>query len=274
VPHNEWVHFCVGCRKGRTAGEARLFINGRRVGAVRVPYPVPRPAPARGGEGVRVSVGRPWPSEADSKPHALGHGEGNEWALGRTLLLEEVLAEDIVLLMHHLGPRYAGNLQEALGKFLTYEDATSINIHLHALASGHKAALLPANSQLVRAISAGPAMPEDNIMVSLSAGDVLPSSPGEEDFVLNGAVPHMSRARDFKYARARLVGSVFPYASADLDVTASSAGGGVLALKLVDLAGTAEELRITLNVLWDMLRYSWAASEEMERIRESSGRRS
>jgi hypothetical protein len=76
----------------------------------------------------------------------------------------------------------------------------------------------------------------------------------------------MSRARDFKYARARLVGSVFPYASADLDVTASSAGGGVLALKLVDLAGTAEELRITLNVLWDMLRYSWAASEEMERI--------
>lgn len=276
VPHKEWVHFTVGCRKGRSgtgAGEARVFINGNRVGAVRVTYPVPKPPPkdAKAGEGVRVSVGRPWPSASKSGPLTLGHGEGNEWALGRSLLLEEVVAEDIVLLMHHLGPRYAGNMQEALGKFLTYEDATSINIHLHSLATTaqQKAlALLPSNSQLVRAISAGPAIPEDNIMFSLAAHDVLPPMAGEEDFVLNGAVPHASRARDFKYARAKLVGSVFPYAAPDLDATISSVGGGVVALKLVDLASDAGELRVALGVLWDMLRYSWAASEEMERIRE------
>ncbi|BEI85638.1 hypothetical protein CcaverHIS002_0510390 [Cutaneotrichosporon cavernicola] len=262
IPHREWVHFCVGCRKGRAAGEARIFINGRRVGVMHVTYPIPRPGAK---EGVRVSVGRA-PPEPDSKP-TLGHGEGNEWSLGRTLLLEEVVAEDIVLLMHHLGPRYAGNMQEAAGKFLTYEDATAININLHALAAGQKAALLPANSQLVRAISSGPAIPEDNIMLSLSAADVLPSQSGEEEGVLNGAVPHISRARDFTYARAHLVGSIFPYAMSDMDVVAGSAGGGVLVLKLVDLASTPDELRTTLGVLWDMLRYSWAASEEMERIR-------
>ncbi|GMK59712.1 hypothetical protein CspeluHIS016_0803180 [Cutaneotrichosporon spelunceum] len=266
VPHREWVHLCVGCRKGRSSGEARIFINGRRVGAVRVTYPVPRPGPAEK-EGVRLSVGRSWPSEADTAPHALGHGEGNEWTLGRTLLLEEIVAEDIVLLMHHLGPRYTGNLQEAAGKFLTYEDATAININLHALAAGHKAALLPANSQLVRAISSGPAIHEDNIMLSLSAADVLPPAPGEEACVLNGAVPHMSHARDFTYARARLAGSTFPYAVEDMDVVVGSVGGGVLVLKLVDMANTPEELRTALGVLWDMLRYSWSASEEMERIR-------
>lgn len=276
VPHQEWVHFAVGCRKGRAgngAGEARVFINGRRVGAVRVTYPVPKPAVGKAGERVRVSVGRPWPSAAQARPLNLGHGEGNEWALGRSLFLEEVLAEDLILLMHHLGPRYTGNMQEALGKFLTYEDATSINIHLHSLATAaqQKAlALLPSNSQLVRAISTGPAIPEDNIMFSLAAHDVLPSLPSEEDFVLNGAVPHASRARDFKYARAKLVGSVFPYAASDLDVTISSVGGGVVALKLVDLASDSTELRTALSILWDMLRYSWAASEEMERIRESA----
>lgn len=279
IPHNEWVHFAIGCRKGRSVngggGEARVFINGRRVGAIRVTYPVPKPPPrdSKNGEGVRVSIGRPWPADkpSDDAHSTLGHGEANEWALGRSLFLEEVVAEDLILLMHHLGPRYSGNMQEALGKFLTYEDATSINIHLHGLATAaqQKAlALLPANSQLVRAISTGPAIAEDNIMFSLCASDVLESLPGEDDFVLNGAVPHASRARDFKYGRAKLVGNIFPYAANDLDVTISSVGGGIVALKLVDLAKDSAELNITLGVLWDMLKYSWAASEEMERIRK------
>lgn len=295
IPHNEWVHFALACRKGRSAqgggGEARLFVNGRRVGAVRVAYPTPRPAPKISfqqqqhpphhnhlhhrptpTEDIRVSVGRSFPppkTEDESEISSIGHATANDWMLGRTFMLEEVITEDLMQLLYRLGPRYYGNFQEALGKFLTYEDATSINIHLHCVATAAQqkaTALLPANSALVRAISTGPAFPEENILFSLAAKDELDSSEGK-DYVLNGAVPHASRSRDFKFGRAELVGNVELFSTVDFDDSISAAGGCVVILKLVDLARTSEELLTTLSILKDMLKYGWKASEEMERIR-------
>jgi hypothetical protein len=59
---------------------------------------------------------------------------------------------------------------------------------------------------------------------------------------------------------------VFPFSTYDLDVSVLSVGGGVVVLKLIDLAQNAEQLAITLTLLRDMIKYSWSASEEMERI--------
>lgn len=124
IPHGQWVHFAIGCRKGRSTqgggGEARLFVNGRRVGAVRVAYPVPRPAPREPQhhhnnpqshlhrrpaptEGIRASVGRPFPSQ-DNKDDAttLGQADTNDWMLGRSLMMEEVVSEDLIQLMYRL----------------------------------------------------------------------------------------------------------------------------------------------------------------------------
>lgn len=106
-------------------------------------------------------------------------------------------------------------------------------------------------------------------MASLCAKDRLPPAPKDKgDFVLNGAIPHSARARDFKYGKAELVGNVYSYSASDLDVAVSTVGGPVVILKLIDLARNAEELETTLGVLHEMLRHSWRASEEMERIRE------
>ena len=55
-----------------------------------------------------------------------------------------------------------------------------------------------------------------------------------------------------------------------LDETVSSVGGGTVILKMIDMASTSEELAKTLAIFRDMLRDSWEASEEMERIRESA----
>ncbi|KAL1405839.1 Beige protein-like 1 [Vanrija albida] len=301
IPHHEWVHFAVGCRKGRSAngggGEARIFVNGKRVGAVRIPYPVPstKPRPHRAQrhgpnyerhahhrshsqQGVRVSIGRPWmgkDSASLGESFLLGGGglgkEDNQWMLGRALLLEDVITEDLVLLMHHLGPRYYGNYQEALGKFLTYKGATSVNLYLHSLAQAASQQktipLLPTNSALVRSIRTGPSIAEENIMLSLCSKDALvgeDGAPGE--FVLNGAVTHAFHARDVRYGRAKMVDHVFPFATTSMDEAVSTVGGGVVVLKLIDLAQDSEQLATTLTVLHDMIRDSWSASEEMERI--------
>jgi hypothetical protein len=45
-------------------------------------------------------------------------------------------------------------------------------------------------------------------------------------------------------------------------------GGGAVVLKLVDLSQTSEELASALSILRDLIKDSWRASEEMERIRE------
>ncbi len=43
----------------------------------------------------------------------------------------------------------------------------------------------------------------------------------------------------------------------------------MVALKVVDMASTSEELAASLSILRDMIRDSWQASEEMKRIRAS-----
>ncbi|ORY31849.1 hypothetical protein BCR39DRAFT_525741 [Naematelia encephala] len=292
IPHGQWVHFAVGCRKpkGLELAETRIFVNGVRVGALRMRFPVPIPSvPPTSGpqlnakpsvplEAIRISIGREYdisPGCKAEKAESMGRTEENEWMLGRTLLLEEAVPEDLVLLMHHLGPRYNGNFQEPLGKFLTYEAATSINVYLSALAqaaSDKRLFTLPANSLLVRAIRQGPAFPEEAILLSLAAGNVLPSRPVDAasappSACVNSAVPHPFRARQLRHGTARIVGSISAFEPTPLDDSVSTVGGGVVVLKMVDMAQTTDELSACLSILKDMIKDSWSASEEMERIR-------
>ncbi|ODN93441.1 hypothetical protein L198_05306 [Cryptococcus wingfieldii CBS 7118] len=278
VPHLQWVHFAVGVRKprGHELGEVRIFVNGTRVGALRMPYSLPtpqappapvqvRPVAGTPADSIRVSVGKEYQDEEEKKNQGVGREEENEWMLGRLLLLEEAVPEDLVLLMHHLGPRYTGNLQEAMGKFLTYEGATSINIYLHRLAqsaSDKRLFTTPSNSILVRAIRSGRVLPEESIIVSLSARDYDPT----QDTCVNAAIPHPYRARQLRYGTAKLTGNVRAFRSTCLDESVQAVGGGLVILKMVSMSRTSEELLDTLIVLRDTIKDSWLASEEMERI--------
>ncbi|WRT68074.1 uncharacterized protein IL334_005049 [Kwoniella shivajii] len=282
IPHFQWVHFAIGCRKpkGADLGEVRIFVNGQRVGVMRMPFPTPATIPPTQApqlgvkpptptDAIRIAIGREYKPEeeekAPNKPTSVGREEENEWMLGRTLLLEEAVPEDLIRLLHHLGPRYTGNLQEPLGKFLTYEGATSINIYLSNLArigNDKKIFTHSSNSILVRAIRSGPAIPEDIILLSLAARDYDPSLGA----CINAGVPHPVRAKQLRHGTASLVGNVRPFSAVFLDESTTSVGGGLVLLKLIDLSRTKEELTATLGMLRDMIRDSWAASEEMERI--------
>lgn len=117
VPHHSWVHFGFVCRKLRTGdlAELRLFVNGARVGVMRVDYPVPMPippattAPQLGAkppvhaEAIRVSLGREMNLLQSAQVESnTGQMDGNEWCLGRTLMLGDAQPEDFMLLMQHL----------------------------------------------------------------------------------------------------------------------------------------------------------------------------
>ena len=66
------------------------------------------------------------------------------------------------------------------------------------------------------------------------------------------------------------MGKVTAHSATNLDESISTVGGGILLLKMIDLSQTPEELGAALGILRDSIRDSWAASEEMERIRECS----
>lgn len=112
IAHQTWVHFSINCRKAKSAdhSEARLFVNGVRVGAMKVVYPTASPlAPgsaktASPADAIRIGVGKSLlVEEGDDAPKvAGGKEEDNEIMLGRTLLLEEPISEDLILLLHHL----------------------------------------------------------------------------------------------------------------------------------------------------------------------------
>lgn len=123
---------------------------------------------------------------------------------------------------------------------------------------------MPNTSILVKAIRTGLAIPEENVLLSLSAGDV--TSDGQT--VVNAAVPHPIRAKQLRHGLAHIVGDLLCFRTINLDDSVSTVGGGTVLLKMIDMAQTSEELATTLGILKDMLRDSWSASEEMERIRE------
>jgi hypothetical protein len=57
-----------------------------------------------------------------------------QFYLSSTHLLNTPISPVVVRLIHHLGPRYAGTLRTGLGRYLTYEAATALNVHLFASA--------------------------------------------------------------------------------------------------------------------------------------------
>lgn len=78
-----------------------------------MPYPEPIPLPQTTllhkttvpPEAIRLTAAKEWTLASDKAEQGAGKEEENEWFLGRTLLLEEILAEDLVLLMHRLVSR-------------------------------------------------------------------------------------------------------------------------------------------------------------------------
>ena len=125
----------------------------------------------------------------------------------------------------------------------------------------------PARSLIARAIRHGPTFAEENIVLSLNAHSVI-RNEGVLEKCINGASLHPALAAQIRHGIASVVGSLETHTTASLDESVTTVGGGVVILKMIDLSTTSEQLAITLGLLRDMIKDSWIASEEMERIRK------
>ncbi|KAF4607270.1 hypothetical protein EYR38_001331 [Pleurotus pulmonarius] len=183
------------------------------------------------------------------------------WCMASTYLIGGSIADEHPRLIHHLGPRYTGNLQDSdLVKFLTYEASTSLTMFMSNVAS--KAGASSEQLSLLKAIKDGLALPESSILLSLSAGSVPQSG-----FIDTLEVPRHGDDGHQKLQELSVNGDVYVVKAACLDEALWRVGGAPVAMRLVQLAKSSHELSRSLSILVDGLRNSWKNSENMERMR-------
>ncbi|EMD36591.1 hypothetical protein CERSUDRAFT_115625 [Gelatoporia subvermispora B] len=171
------------------------------------------------------------------------------WCVASVYMLSIPIADLLLRLIHHFGPRYAGRFQAAdLVKFLTYEASTALNIHMSSNSSG--GVVPPDVVQLRSVIRNGPGINPTSILWTITPASFIADdeAEGEEQGV-------------------RITGDVVLAKSGCLDLAMWKIGGAALPLKLVQLANNPHEVSRSLGILTDGLRNSWQNSEDMERFR-------
>ncbi|RPD65419.1 beach-domain-containing protein [Lentinus tigrinus ALCF2SS1-7] len=211
----------------------RLFIDGMMVDSLQWQYP-------RGD----ANVDRPY-IVGDSSTGAVLN-----WCMASAYLLSQPLPDELPRIIHDLGPRYVSRFQAAdLIRFLTYEAATALNIHLFARAEQARGSAAEVKG-LINSFKNGLGISESSIIFAISTVTTL--FENKETGELNDA------AMDSDVFLARCNG---------LDLAMWEIGGAAVALRLVQLAQNAHEVSRALGVLTDGLRNSWQNSEDMEQLR-------
>jgi hypothetical protein len=143
--------------------------------------------------------------------------------------------DEIPRLVHTLGPRYCGNFQDPdLIKFLTYENATSLNVFLSNAAAKSSSDVPP----LLKAIKEGMALSESSILFSITPLHWLDQSCRTVRTNANGS------SRDCPNI-FKIEGDVLAVKVSCLDISLWKIGGAAVALRLVQM--TSVSIR---SVLW------------------------
>ncbi|KAJ8689982.1 beige protein-like 1 [Pleurotus ostreatus] len=243
ITKSRWTHFVVTYHSQRSHCSLKFFIDGALIDTLKLIQPLAL-------EGVQAfEIG------------SVENHTGMSWCMASTYLVGGSIADEHPRLIHHLGPRYTGNLQDSdLVKFLTYEASTSLTMFMSNVAS--KAGASSEQLSLLKAIKDGLALPESSILLSLSAGSVPQSG-----FIGTLEVPRHGDDGHQKLQELSVNGDVYVVKAACLDEALWRLGGAPVAMRLVQLAKSPHELSRSLGILVDGLRNSWKNSENMERMR-------
>ena len=134
--------------------------------------------------------------------------------------------DDVLRLIHQLGPRYTGNFQDpALVKFLSYKASTSLNMTLMTIASKQPNSI--PLSLLMKIVREGLRVPEASIYFAISPVNARDSGP------IASISTHGLR-HEFV-----VQGDVFAVKAEPLHMTMWKIGGAAVALKLVQAAGAS-----------------------------------
>lgn len=304
-----FVHFRP--RGGANMSPARLYVNGEMIEEKLAPWPTHSRTPstvsgqAHLANPVRAVLGSP-PGSHNEISQDLQQSDPTRprtnrlvWSLGPTLLIDDALPNDLPLVFHELGPRYTGNAQDSLGRFLTYRASANINLRLDQIArrtpattpNGSASVLSEkeiSNLPLVTAIAgrASDLVSEDRLYFVINAANTAtfdrsgaagnrtpsastaPSDTAKRSgsrVILNQAVPMNREAVGSSFGIAKLYGDPALLVPQPLDEVIWKLGGCAILLRLISDAETPNMLAKTLRLFAQLVSQSWRLSEDVER---------
>lgn len=304
--HLAFVH--LHPRGGAHMSPAKLYVDGELIEEKLVPWPASsRGAPSTVTSAshlanpVRAVLGSP-PGSSNDAYHGTqdsmpGQARNNRlvWSLGPTMLLDDAIPHDLPLILYELGPRYTGNAQDSLGRFLTYRASANINLRLDQVARKPSAATSAggaplsekelSNLPLVTAIAgrASDLVPEERLYFVMNAANTAifdrsgsgagrgaasssdPSKRSGSRVILNQAVPLNREAVGSSFGLAKMYGDPTLLIPQPLDEMIWKLGGCAILLKLIFDADTAGTLAKTLRLFLQLVSQSWRLSEDVER---------
>ncbi|KAI7889529.1 uncharacterized protein EV154DRAFT_423778, partial [Mucor mucedo] len=195
------------------------------------------------------------------------------------------LYKEAINLYFNLGARYKSLFQDSLRQFQTYEAATSLFLALRSMSKPQRR---ESAQQLTTAIknAAIQSIPESKIIFAFFASNTLSEGTrtgltltGVSDataitiaaevdcsrLILNSAIPKLDTAVYMPTNMGYLVGEPIVASPFGLDESIWKIGGCAIALKLIEKSQTVESLSKSTAILFEIIRYSWRNSEDMER---------
>lgn len=265
------------------AAPIQLYINGQDAGSLRVNYPAAPPKEWTVEARFGTSSDRVRPV---SDPAVVGAAQGPRWHLGPSWLVYGDLSADFVQAAHLLGPRYGGNFQDRLSRFLTTSAAAAADIEADlgqqataGIDSTGKSSLSSTLQQRGSLV-----LPQLRLYFALSATNVLEPPPPsrilspDERLVIEKAVS--SGPAIVNTAKSGSVAAIAQspdgLATAEhasiirtrgLDEQVWIAGGTALLLKWIDAATTVEQLDLAVAIFVEALADSWRLCEEAAHTR-------
>lgn len=309
--HLVFVH--LHPRGGAHMSPARLFVDGELIEEKLAPWPThsrsaTTSASVQGhlANPVRAVLGSPPGFNHDVAPNSqdpLPRSRTNRlvWSLGPTMLIDDAVPSDLPLVFYELGPRYTGNAQDSLGRFLTYRASANINLRLDQIArkapttTSNGSSVLSekelANLPLVTAIAgrASDLVPEDRLYFVVNAANTAtfdrsganggrpssgtiatssdPTKRSGSRVVLNQAVPLNREAIGSSFGLAKMYGEPALLVPQPLDEMIWKLGGCTILLRLISDSETPDTLAKTLRLFLQLISQSWRLSEDVERCK-------
>ncbi|KAL0082182.1 hypothetical protein J3Q64DRAFT_1634350, partial [Phycomyces blakesleeanus] len=199
------------------------------------------------------------------------------------------LEADVLSLYFHLGAQYRSLFQDGLRQFQTYEASTALFLNLRNISKTFSRREMTHNSLVsvmrgsissplaeskilfaffsCNAISEGTRTGLISTGLSEATKKLITSDPEYQSMVLNAAFPKLEDAIFLHQKMGHLDGHpvlAYPFG---LDEAIWKIGGCAVALKLIERSETSATLCKTTSILFEMIRYSWRNSEDMERSR-------
>ncbi|CAE6451233.1 unnamed protein product [Rhizoctonia solani] len=190
-----------------------------------------------------------------------------QFYISSTHLLNTTLSPGVIRLAHHLGPRYTGTLRTGLGRHLTYEAATALNVYLFV-----SAGTTNLGTDLAAGLETG--LGEAVICALLPSGwieqpprgmdeELEPDAPRTgERRVLNSVAEKDQRGAGWANVR----GDVVRCEAVGTDEALRRVGGAAVGLGFVQRAETTEMLHESICVLLNAVRTNWRILEDMESL--------